>query len=102
MNPATQFTVFVAGIIFCLNTLVKFIPALIKLVNGGKGSTGVNCNYPMSGGGCAYSSRDFASMRAVEIVNGVQAVITPELENQSIILGQIRDSVRELNRKDNR
>lgn len=102
MNPATETGLIITCVAFCCKTIYELVLILRKNLNGDKVNTGVYCNYPLQGGGCAYLSRDFSSMRAVEIINGVQAILTPELERQSMILGEIRDSVKDLNRKDNR
>lgn len=102
MNPATETGLFITCAAVAIKTIYELVLILRKNMNSEKVNTGVYCNYPLQGGGCAYASRDFSSMRAVEIINGVQAILTPELERQSGILGEIRDSVKDLNRKDNR
>lgn len=95
MNSATQAGLFFTCVVVALKAIYELILLLKQQIGAGKVTTGVYCNYPLTGA-CAFVSRDFHQMRKVEIVEGVADVIKPALEDQNRLLVQIRDGVRDM------
>lgn len=97
MNPATQASLFAGALVLSIKAIYELVLLVKKQVNAKSANTGVYCNYPLQGGGCAFASHDFNKLRTVELVQGVTAQLSPALEKQNTLLQEIRDGVRDLN-----
>lgn len=96
LNPATEFGVLAFCLILATKTVYEMVLLLKKQKNGGSGAVGVYCNFPADKSMCVLQSTDFQKLRTIEIVEGVSDQLKASLDQQNRLLGEIRDSVRDL------
>lgn len=100
MNPVTiNPAALIMGLLALSLAMAKMGLEFILLVrkqfskNGGI-TTGVYCNYPTSGA-CVWGVPDSARVRTYDITGHVADVLKPELEQQTELLREIRNEMRE-------
>lgn len=94
LGPATE-TALLTAAVFYMAKMGYELVTKEKDRRAGSGGAKTVCNYPQQGGGCVYASKDFSDMRRVEIIQGLGQALQPSMDEQTALLTQIRDGVRD-------